>query len=272
MADLLLDGTLSAAPTVRRPRAWRASLRRYSLAAAVFLAVVAFLQWGVPARGVPSYLMPTPTSVVARAFDPQSDLLHHLWVTTQEALGGLLLGSMAGFLLAVLFVHVPPVEDALYPWAVVSQTVPMIAIAQLLVLWFGNGTLPRAMMSAVIAFFPILVNTTRGLRQADRATMALLRSYAATPWQIFWEVRLRSSLPFLFTGLKIGSTLSVIGAIVGEFAGAGEGLGYVITVSGYHLDTDLTFAAVAAASLLGIVMYLALKGLERWIVFWQETA
>jgi ABC-type nitrate/sulfonate/bicarbonate transport system permease component len=141
----------------------------------------------------------------------------------------------------------------------------------MLVLWFGNGVAPRMAMSAIFAFFPVLVNAVRGLRQSDHATLDLLQSYAVSRWQLFWTLRLPNSLPFLFSGLKIASTLAVIGAIVGEFAGAGQGLGFVITVSTYQMDTSQTFAAIAYASLLGISLYLLLLWLERWLVFWQET-
>lgn len=247
-------------------------IRRFGAAAMVFLLCLAFLQWGVPALGIPFYILPTPAQVIVRVFDAEHQLGYHVGVTAIEALGGFLAGSLGGFLLAVLFVHVPPLEAALYPWAVVSQTVPLIAIAPLIVLWFGNGLLARAAIATLFTFFPVLVNSTRGLRLTDQATLDLLQSYGAGRWQLFWTLRVPHCLPFLFTGLKIGATLSVIGAIVGEFAGASAGLGYLITVSTYYLETDLTFAAVSAASLLGIGVYLILLGLEHWLVFWQRPS
>lgn len=247
-------------------------LQRVGAAALVFLLCLAFLQWGVPALGIPAYILPTPSQVLIRAFDPERRLAYHLGITAIEGVCGFLAGSLCGFLLAVLFVHARPIEAALYPWAVVSQTVPIVAIAPLLVLWFGNGLLPRAAISALFTFFPVLVNSTRGLRLDDRATLDLLQSYGASRRQLFWTLRMPQCLPFLFTGLKIGATLSVIGAIVGEFAGASAGLGYLITISTYYLETDLTFAAVSVASLLGIGLYLVLLGLERWLVFWQRPS
>lgn len=237
---------------------------------AIFAVILAFLQWGVPALGVPSYILPTPLRVLARLADPQSDLLVHFGVTTLEGVGGFIIGSLAGFGLAVLFAHMPAVRHALYPWAVVSQTIPLVALAPLLVIWFGNGIWPRMAMSALFTFFPVLVNATQGLRLADRETLDLLHSYAITPWQLFWTMRLPNSLPYLFTGLKIGATLAMIGAIVGEFAGAARGLGFVITVSTYHMETDQTFAAILAASLPGVCLYMLLVGLERRLVFWHE--
>lgn len=252
------------------PRTLAALLQRFGAAAALFLLCLAFLQWGVPALGIPFYILPPPAQVLARAFDPEKRLAYHFGITALEALGGFVAGGLFGFLLAVLFVHVRLIEDALYPWAVVSQTVPLVAIAPLLVLWFGNGPPARAAIAALFAFFPVLVNSTRGLRLTDQATLDLLRSYGAGRRQLFWTLRVPQCLPFLFSGLKIGATLAVIGAIVGEFAGAAAGLGYLITVSTYYLETDLTFAAAGAASLLGIGLYLALMGLEHWLVFWQR--
>ena len=245
---------------------------RFLTSTLVFIAIVAFLQWGVPALGVPPYILPTPASVLARLFDPTSDLLRHFGITALEAVGGFCLGSLVGVGLAVVFVHARAVEDALYPWAVISQTIPLVALAPLLVIWFGNGMLPRMAMSALFTFFPVLVNATQGIRQAEPAMLDLLHSYAVTRWQLFWVLRLPNSLPALFAGLKIGAILAVTGAIVGEFAGAAQGLGFVITVSTYHLDTDQTFAAVVVASLLGMGLYTALTYLERRGVFWKHTA
>lgn len=244
-------------------------MRRYSLSVLVFLLVLAFLEWGIPLLGIPAFILPPPSAVLQSALNPEYNLLFHAGVTALEAIGGLVIGGGLAFGVAVLFVHVPPLEHALYPWVIVLQTVPLVAIAPLLVIWFGNGMLSRLVMAAIFAFFPVLVNAVRGLRQTDRATLELMRSYAVTPWQLFWKLRLPRCLPFLFAGLKVGSTLAVIGAIVGEFAGASQGVGFVVTVSTYYLDTSRTFAAVAYASLLGIGMYLLLVLFERWLVFWQ---
>lgn len=245
-------------------------LRRYVPASLLFLATLALCQWGVPALGVPSFILPTPTQVLAAMLDPESTLLFHLMITAVRSGGGFALGALLGFGLAVLFVHVRPIEDALYPWVIVTQTVPLVAIAPLLVLWFGNGMLSRIVMSALFAFFPVLVNTSQGLRAVNRDMIDLLRSYNASRWQVFRLLRAPHALPYLFVGLKIGATLAVIGAIVAEFAGAGEGLGFMITISTYHLATDRTFAAVVAASCLGLGFHLLLLVLEQRLVFWQR--
>lgn len=267
-----MGNALSRTPCSQRLRGLWALLQRFGAAALVFLLCLAVLQWGVPALGIPAYILPTPSQVLRCAVDPERRLAYHLGITALEGVSGFVAGSLGGFLLAVLFVHARPLEAALYPWAVVSQTVPIVALAPLLVFWFGNGLLPRAAIAALFTFFPVLVNSTRGLRLDDQATLDLLQSYGANRRQLFWTLRLPQCLPFLCTGLKIGATVSIIGAIVGEFAGAAAGLGYLITVSTYYLETDLTFAAVSAASLLGIGLYVLLLGLERSLVFWQRPS
>jgi len=243
-------------------------MQRILIALGVFLLILAFLQWGLPALGIPAYILPPPSHVLARLLEPGNNLFRHFAITALEGVGGFVVGSLVGVALAVAFVHLPPLEDALYPWAVVSQTIPLVALAPLLVIWFGNGMLPRLAMAALFTFFPVLVNTTQGMRRASQEQLDLLHSYAISPWQLLWTFRLPNSLPYLFTGLKIGSILAVTGAMVGEFSGAAQGLGFVITVSTYHMETDLTFAAIVLASALGMGLYGVLVWLERWVVFW----
>ena len=235
----------------------------------LFLALLALLEWGLPRLGMPDYILPRPSQVLAAARDPQTRLLRHSLLTTVESLGGLLLGAAGGYLLAVVFVLAPPIEAALYPWVVVSQTIPLVALAPLLIFWFGNGIAPRIALAALFAIFPVIVSTVRGLRDYSREDRELLQIYDASPWQVFRLLRLPSSLPALFSGLKIAATLSVIGAITGELAGASEGLGFAISVAARRLETARSFAAVAAAAGLGLSMHLALGLAERRIVFWR---
>lgn len=235
----------------------------------LFLALLALLEWGLPRLGMPDYILPRPSQVLAAARDPQTRLLRHSLLTTVESLGGLLLGAAGGYLLAVVFVLAPPIEAALYPWVVVSQTIPLVALAPLLIFWFGNGIAPRIALAALFAIFPVIVSTVRGLRDYSREDRELLQIYDASPWQVFRLLRLPSSLPALFSGLKIAATLAVIGAITGELAGASEGLGFAISVAARRLETARSFAAVAAAAGLGLSMHLALGLAERRIVFWR---
>ncbi|WP_238613374.1 ABC transporter permease [Candidatus Oscillochloris fontis] len=242
---------------------------RYLPALFLFLVLLVLLQVGLPALGVPHYLLPTPSRVWARLTEPGSGLAAHLWATAQAGVGGLLLGSVGGVALAILFVAIRPLERAFYPWVLVSQTLPSAALAPLLVIWLGNGLAPRLAMAALFAFFPVLVNTTQGLRQITPEQRDLLRAWGASSVQTFRLLRIPAALPALFAGLRIAATLAVVGAIVGELAGSSEGLGYVISIATYHLQTDRVFAAVVLASGLSLLLSVLLHIAERQIVFWH---
>jgi ABC-type nitrate/sulfonate/bicarbonate transport system permease component len=143
-------------------------------------------------------------------------------------------------------------------------------MAPLLTIWLGNGIAPRIAMAALFAFFPVLVNTAQGLRRISAEQLDLLRAWGATPAQVFRLLRLPACLPALFSGLKIASTLAVVGAIVGELAGSSSGLGYVISIATYHLQTDRVFAAVTLAAALSLTLYAIIVAVEQKVVFWQH--
>ncbi|NTV62742.1 MAG: ABC transporter permease [Oscillochloris sp.] len=270
MANAVVQRDIGPPASLRRLCPHLPRLSRALPAVLLFLALLGALQIGLPALGVPSYLLPTPSRVLARLLDPASGLLGHLAATASAGLGGLIVGALAGLALAALFVAARPVERALYPWVLVSQTLPAAALAPLLTIWFGNGLAPRIAMAALFAFFPILLNTAQGLRRVGTEQIDLLRAWGATPAQIFRLLRIPAALPAFFAGLRIGATLAVVGAIVGELAGASSGLGYVISVATYHLQTDRVFAAVTLAAALSLGLYLAIGAVERRVVFWQS--
>ncbi len=247
----------------------RLAWARYLPALLLFLILLVLLQVGLPALGVPPYLLPTPLRVWSRLTEPGSGLAGHLWATAQAGVGGLVLGSVGGVLLAILFVAIRPLERAFYPWVLVSQTLPSAALAPLLVIWLGNGLAPRLAMAALFAFFPVLVNTTQGLRQITPEQRDLLHAWGASSFQTFRLLRIPAALPALFAGLRIAATLAVVGAIVGELAGSSEGLGYVISIATYHLQTDRVFAAVTLAAGLSLLLSVLLHIAERQIVFWH---
>lgn len=245
-------------------------MRRYAPSAILFIALLGALQLALPALGVPSYLVPTPARVLARLLDPSSGLFGHLAVTATAGISGLMIGSVAGVILAGFFVAVRPAERALYPWVIVSQTLPVAALAPLLTIWLGNGIAPRIAMAALFAFFPVLVNTAQGLRRINAEQLDLLRAWGASPSQIFRLLRAPACLPTLFASLKIASTLAVVGTVVGELAGSSSGLGYVISIATYHLRTDQVFAAITLASSLSLTLYVVIVAVERRVVFWQH--
>ena len=186
----------------------------------------------------------------------------------------LLLGLIAAvaILLAILFVHNKTMERTLFPIAVAVRTIPIIAIAPILVLLLGNGYAPKIVIAALICFFPTLVNMVRGLESVEASALELMRVLSATRRQILFKLRLPSSLPFLFAALKISTASSVIGAIVAEWIGADTGLGYLIVISTFEFRTGLLYATTVVASLLALGLFLSIVVLERLVIRWQPEA
>ena len=197
----------------------------------------------------PEYLLPAPSAILATV---DGDLFFQLGVTFTEALAGFVLAGCLAFCTALLFVRFPVLEHGLFPIAIAIKTTPIVAIAPLLVLWQGTGWWSKITAAGLICFFPVLVNAVKGLKSADADFRDLFRSLGATPAQEFRKLRLPFSLPFVFSALKISSSLAVVGAIVGEFVGATKGLGYLIMISAAHLETPTLFSAVFASALAGI--------------------
>ncbi|GAB4448155.1 MAG: ABC transporter permease [Chloroflexi bacterium OHK40] len=244
-------------------------VRRAVAAAALLLLTLATLEWLLPALGVPAYLLPPPSRVLAQLLAP-GDLPGHAGATALAAVVGLGIGAAAGAGLAAAFVHVRLLEDALYPWVLASQAVPAAALAPLLTVWLGDGLAPRVATAALFAFFPVLVATARGLRDVSREQLDLMRAWGASRWRIFRHLRLPAALPALFAGLKVAAALAVVGAIVSELAGARRGLGFVVSVASYHLQTDRLFAAVVLAAAISLALHGAILTAERLIVFWRR--
>lgn len=223
--------------------------------------------WGF---SVPEYIAPSPVAVFDVFLTQGGLLLRNFWPTLIEALSGFAAGNLAAIVIAVVFVHNSVAERAFYPLVVVLHTIPIIAIAPILVLLFGNGYTPKIMIAALISFFPMLVNMVRGLRAVKPETMELMRILSATRSEVFWNVRIQSSLPYLFAALKISSTTCVIGALVGEWIGSSFGLGALIIEATYNFRSPLLYATVLvgaalALSLFGIVSYVE-KKVIRWNV------
>jgi ABC-type nitrate/sulfonate/bicarbonate transport system permease component len=240
--------------------------RRYAGAFALLLLILALLEWALPAFGVPAYLLPRPSLVAAQLLDPRGDLAGHAGATALAAVVGLCAGTLAGLALATLFVQARPLEDALYPWVLVSQAIPAAVLAPLLTIWLGDGLAPRAAMAALFAFFPVLVAAAQGLRDVRPEHLALMRAWGAGSGQVLRKLRLPAALPGLFAGLKLAAALAVVGAIVG----AGRGLGFVASVATYHLRTDRVFAAVALAAAISLGLHGLLVLVERALLFWKR--
>jgi ABC-type nitrate/sulfonate/bicarbonate transport system permease component len=217
---------------------------------------------------VPKWLLPSPWQIVVAGVEARELLGPHTWQTLKETWVGLGLAVTVGLGLALVIHFSPLLRRTVYPLLVASQTVPILALAPLLIIWFGYGILPKVIVVALVCFFPIVVSTADGLRVADPELIALLRAMGANRRQIFLKVRVPGALPSFFSGFKIAITYSVVGAVIGEWVGASRGLGIFMIRSSKNFLTDRVFAAIAVTSLLSIVMFAAVMLLERSLLPW----
>lgn len=216
---------------------------------------------------IPEYLYPLPSKVVNIIWSDPT-LLDNAFITFLEVIGGFALGSMVGFLIACLFSFSKKIERALLPYAILIQVTPVIAIAPLIILWFGNGMIAKIIIAAIISFFPVMVNSYRGLTSVDQDYLKLFKILGASRFQVFTELKIPTSLPYLFSALKIASSMATVGAVVGEFVSANKGLGYYILINSYQLKTNNTFAGIVLAALIGWLFYTFITVLDRKIIFW----
>ena len=216
-------------------------------------------------------ILPSPVEIASAFAKDYARLFRETGITMEESVLGFILGAGGAYLLAVSFVYSRIIQEAVYPYAVALKSTPLIAIAPLLVLWFGNGILSKIVMSALVAFFPVLVNTANGLTSVDPDALDLMKSLSASSWQVLTKIRIPNSLSYLLAGLKIASSMAVVGAVIGEFTGATEGIGHLINTSSYYLETPLMFAGVAMISLGGILFFGLMAYLEKKIVFWKQS-
>jgi NitT/TauT family transport system permease protein len=197
-------------------------------------------------------------------------LWRHVQVTLKEILGGLALGTFVATLLGYLLAHSPVAERLLAPYIVASQSVPTVAIAPLLVIWFGTGLLSKVLVCALIVFFPILVNTVVGVRSVSRDLRDLMRTLQASRWQMIWMLEVPAALPTLLGGLKVGATLAVIGAVVGEFVASDRGVGYLLKQGQQLYDTPLVFVGIGTLVVMAQTLYGAVALVERLLLRWQD--
>jgi NitT/TauT family transport system permease protein len=251
-----------------RPRAaWWTGLISLFLAVGLWELVVQI--WNFPA-----FLLPGPALVWARFVQVVVDgsLLRDILVTLKEVLAGLALGVSAATTLGYLLAKSRPVERFLAPYIVASQSVPVVAIAPLLVIWFGPGLISKVLICALIVFFPVLVNTVVGVRSTSEDLRDLMRSLQATRWQTFRLLEAPAAMPVFLGGLRVGATLAVIGAVVGEFVGADRGMGYMINRARGQYDTALVFVAVLILVLLAMGLYGFVALLEKRWLAWRERS
>ena len=232
------------------------------------------LLWAFAARfgNLPSFMLPGPGQVWDRLLLTLKDgtLAAHTAVTLSEVLAGIWLGVGSAVILGYWLAKSRRLERILSPYLVASQAVPVVAIAPLLIIWFKNGLFSKVLICALIVFFPVLVNTIVGVRSVPEDLRDLMRSLKATRWQTLRYLEIPASLSILLGGLRIGATLSVIGAVVGEFAGADRGLGFLINVGRGLYDTELVFVAVFTLIAMALLLYAIVILLERRLLSWQD--
>ena len=240
----------------------------------LMLLAAILLLWEAAVRlfDVPQIVLPTPSSILQALIGllGSSTFYRHLVVTLGEILAGFGLGAVGGTVLGVVIGLSPTMYRLLFPYVVAFETMPKVAIAPIIVVWAGYGMTSKVIITALIAFFPLLANTVMGLRSAPREQIEMLVAATASRWQVFHMVQFRHALPQIFTGLDIAIVLSVIGAIVGEFVGARAGLGYLILQYNFNFNIAGTFAVLFILSAIGIVLHWIVASLHTRIVFWVE--
>jgi NitT/TauT family transport system permease protein len=239
---------------------------------AILLAVCGGLWWLISAtKTVKPYLVPSPAATFQVITDQWSYLAHNAWVTTYETILGFTVAVAVGVVAAVVIVCSATAEKTLYPLLLFAQVVPKIAVAPLFVVWLGFGLAPKVLIAVLIAFFPVVISMTAGLKSVDPEILELAAIMGAPTWKTFARVRFPASLPYLFGGLKVAVTLAVTGAVVGEFVGANEGLGFVILQANGNLDTPTLFAGLLVLTLLGVALFVLVELAEYWALPWHAS-
>lgn len=233
---------------------------------------LAFWQMVVILGNYPSFILPAPARVLSRFLSlvETGSLWLHIRVTLSEIISGLGIGLSAAFVLGYMVAKSRSLEKILSPYIVASQSIPIVALAPLLVIWFGYGLFSKTLVCALVVFFPILVNTVVGIRSVERDLRDLMRSLESSPWQVFFLLELPAALPVIFGGLKVGVTLSVIGAVVGEFVGADRGLGFLVNLGQGLMDTPLMFVAIFLLVFIALCLYGLVTLLEYFFLAWRE--
>ena len=254
------------------PRGFVAARPQIVLIPLVFVVFVGLWEWAVRWLQVPPFIAPAPSAVLASlAGGLRSRLyLEHFWITLYETLLGFLIAAFSGIVMGAVIAQFRLVEQTMYPYLVALQTLPKIAIAPLIIVWFGFGVSSKVVIAAMVGFFPVLVNVIVGLKTVDQSKLDLMRSLNATRWQTFRLVKFPNALPFVFAGLDIAIVFSVLGAIVGEFVGAQRGLGNLILQFNFGLDIAGVFAVMILLSIMGVVLHLIMQFIQKRVIFWAE--
>jgi NitT/TauT family transport system permease protein len=248
-------------------------------APALLIVILGVWEFSVPYFQVPNYILPTPSDIAMalwRGLDAgvldRGGYWLHAGVTVAEVLLGFVIGSSVGLLIGTIISQFRVLEATLRLYIVAIQSLPKIALAPIVVLWFGFGLTSKVVIICLLTFFPLLVTSMAGFKAVDAERLELMRALGARPWQIFWKVRLPSALPYIFAGLDMAAVFAVVGAVVGEFVGAQRGLGTLILSMNAQMDTAGTFSVFIILAIVGILLHKGLRMIERRVLFWSGEA
>lgn len=249
--------------------------RFWNVALTILLFCSSILAWELIVRAfeIPTFIFPAPSQVAMALWRGFASGLYqkHLYYTLLETVLGFILGSALGFFLGTAVALNRYVEYFFYPYIVMFQSLPKVALAPLIVVWFGLGLKSQVINTALVAFFPLLVNTMVGLKSADEDRMNLMRSLAASDNQIFWMLRLPNALPFVMAGLDVAMIFALIGAIVAEFVGARAGLGMLIQSMNFNMDVSGQFSVLLILSIVGLLLNRCILLIRRRVLFWDPS-
>jgi len=277
---ITIDNPRAAAPDL--PTRFRVLMRtrpEFVLAPALLVLIIGVWEFSVPYFQVPNYILPTPSDIAMalwRGLDAgpldRGGYWLHAGVTVAEVLLGFVIGSGVGLLIGTVISQFRIIEATLRVYIVAIQSLPKIALAPIIVLWFGFGLTSKVVIICLLTFFPLLVTSMAGFKAVDPERLELMRALGARPWQIFWKVRLPSALPYIFAGLDMAAVFAVVGAVVGEFVGAQRGLGTLILSMNAQMDTAGTFSVFIILAIVGILLHKGLRMVERRVLFWSGEA
>jgi NitT/TauT family transport system permease protein len=247
------------------------ALRGVTGQALVFFAFFAVWEAAVHLFDMKAVILPTPTLTFTTMWAKRAYLLQHTWPTVNAIAIGFAVAAVTGFVIAVAIAYSRFLNQLTYPFLVAAQVVPKIALAPLFLIWFGVGLLPKVVIAALIAFFPIVINTAKGLTSVEPELVQFMRSLGASWSEIFFKISLPWALPYIFAAFKISITLAVVGAVVGEFIASDVGLGYVVNYANITLETDVMFAGLLLLSAVGILLFLVVVAAERYVMSWHAS-
>jgi NitT/TauT family transport system permease protein len=252
----------------RREAPWR----RYLISIGSFLAFLVLWHAIIVVLKVPQFIAPSPLQVIDTLRTQRGLLLDNAWPTLLETVAGFLLGNLIAMVIAVGFVHNRVFRQSVYPLAVTLRTLPIVAISPIIVLMLGLGFSSKVAIAALITFFPTLVNMADGLDAVDAQALELMHVLSASRWEVFRHLRWPTSLPYLFSALRIATTASLLGAVIAEWIGSNRGLGYLILAATYDYRTPLLYATMAVASALALGLFALVSIIERYAIPWRQTA